>query len=104
MLRETMNLNHEDVASYLGISKEMVSCYESGAMNIPLKNLERISDLFQIGIDCLLEEINDVPNANVAFAFRTIVLFPETMQAIAEFNRIVRNYKTIRNLWNESGC
>lgn len=49
-IRECRILNHltqDDVARYLGIGKQAVYKYESGAVtNIPLENLEKMATLF----------------------------------------------------------
>jgi len=104
MFREKMKLRQEDIASYLGVSREMVSYYESGSRNIPLETINRLADLFQIELSDLLEENLDMNKANVAFAFRAGELGPEAMHAISDFRKIVKNYIKIKNLCNEHGC
>lgn len=102
--REKQKLRQEDIASYLGISREMVSYYESGARNIPLDTLNKLADFFQVELEDLLEENPDLRKANVALAFRAGDIGPEDRRTVADFHKIVKNYIKIKSLCEKHGC
>ncbi|MEN6464468.1 MAG: helix-turn-helix transcriptional regulator [Syntrophaceae bacterium] len=103
-LREKRKLRQEDIASFLGVSREMVSYYESGARNIPLDTVNRLADFFQVELEDLLEENPDLRKANIAFAFRAGELGPEDFQTVSDFHKIVKNYIKIKSLCEKHGC
>ncbi len=103
-LREKRKLRQEDIASYLGVTREMVSYYESGARSIPLDTINRLADFFQVEFEDLLEENSDLRRANIAFAFRAGELGPGDLQTISDFRKIVKNYIKIKSLCEKHGC
>lgn len=103
-MREKRQLRQEDISSYLGVAREMVSYYESGARNIPLDTVNKLADFFQVELEDLLEENPDMRKANVALAFRAGELGAEDVQTVADFHKIVKNYIKIKSLCEKHGC
>jgi transcriptional regulator with XRE-family HTH domain len=91
--RDKLGFSQEKIAEYLGISRENISYYENGEREIPVKYLEKISELFGIEPDLLFEEDISAQEAEMAFAFRNDeTLSVESLESIAKFKKIVRNY------------
>lgn len=100
--RERRGIRQEDLAQFLGVKREVVSYYETGARDIPVDNLNKIADLFGIDLAILLEEDVDLQKVDVAFAFRTNDFCAEDMKVISEFGKIVKNYIKINKLYNNA--
>jgi transcriptional regulator with XRE-family HTH domain len=90
--REKMQLTQEAVAQFLCIKRELLSYYETDSREIPLELLEKLSNLFGIGLDEFFEEDENQIKANVAFAFRADEIRPEDLNAIADFRKVIKNY------------
>lgn len=98
LFREKMQLTQEEMASFVGISREMLSYYETGTREIPISSLEKISTWFGIDVADLLEENSDNVTLKVAFAFRADKLQPQDFEAISRFRRIVENYRRMKKM------
>ncbi len=59
-LREDHDLNQTQVASYLGMSQTGYSKYETGENDIPTSVLIKLSELYNVSIDYLLN-VSDNP-------------------------------------------
>lgn len=60
-LRRKNGLNQSDLASAIGVSLRTVQLYEKKDANIPIKNLNKIADFFEMSIgELYLNEINEV--------------------------------------------
>lgn len=90
--REKLGFQQEDLADFLGIKRENISYYETGARNVPLAHLKKLSNLFGVTLQDLLSE--DLTNRmlNIAFAFRADEFKNEDLEIISEFRKIVKNY------------
>jgi len=97
-LREKFGYVQESVAVYLGISRELVSMYETGEREIPVEVLEKLSDLFCVDPDAFFADTPQEAIAQVAFAFRKDQLNPADIKEIAAFGKIVKNYLKIKKL------
>jgi len=102
--RERMGLRQEDLAHYLGITREAISYYENGRNNIPLDKLEKLADLFGVDLYDLFENDKNMSEVDVALAFRTDELSPDDFDTIAQFRRIVKNYIKLKELCEKHGC
>jgi transcriptional regulator with XRE-family HTH domain len=100
--RDKMELTQESVAKFLGIKREVLSYYENNTREIPLNQLEKLSNLFGIELDEFFEENENLVNTNVACAFRASEIKQDDLQSISEFKKIVKNYFKILNL--EKDC
>lgn len=98
--RERLGFNQAAVAEYLGISREQISYYETGARPAPTDHLQRLADLFGIDAYDLLEADSAQQQANTAFAFRSDELTPEDLASMASFQRIVNNYLKMKKRLN----
>jgi transcriptional regulator with XRE-family HTH domain len=97
-LREKFGYVQESVAEYLGISRELVSMYETGDREIPIEVLEKVSNLFCVEPDAFFAETPDEALAQVAFAFRKDEMDASDLEQIAAFGKIVKNYLKIKKL------
>lgn len=96
-IRRQQKLTQEDLAVYLGVSREQISNYERGTRSISVEDLERLSDLFGIDLSDLFEENFDLQNMNLAFAFRSCNS-KEDLQHIASFKKVVMTYIKMKSL------
>lgn len=87
-----MQLSQEVVAEFLKIKREVLSYYETDSRETPLEVLEKLSDLFGIGLDEFFEEDENQIKANIAFAFRADEILPEDLNSISAFRKVVKNY------------
>jgi transcriptional regulator with XRE-family HTH domain len=101
-LREKFDYVQENVAEYLGISRELVSMYETGEREIPIDVLEKLGNLFCVEPDAFFAETPEEAIAQVAFAFRKDQMDAGDLEQIAAFGKIVKNYLKIKKL-NGSG-
>jgi transcriptional regulator with XRE-family HTH domain len=97
-LIKKMELKRSDVAEFLEIDTSTLSRYESGQRNIPLKILEKLSDLFGISLSELLDENKEASEITISFAFRKNSFIPTDLERIAEFSRIIKNYFKIEKI------
>lgn len=97
-LIKKMELKRSDVAKFLEIDISTLSRYESGQRKIPLKILEKLSDLFGISLSELLDENIEASEITIAFAFRKNNFIPTDLERIAEFSRIIKNYFKIEKI------
>jgi len=97
-LREKFGYVQEKVAEFLGISRELVSMYETGEREIPIEVIEKLSDLFCVDPEAFLAENPEEAMAQVAFAFRKDEIEAGDLLEIAAFGKIVKNYLKIKKL------
>lgn len=95
--RKRLKYNQEDLAQYLNISREQISNYERGERDIPFEKLNKLSLLFGVELDELLEEDKIIRETNLSFAFRSSES-KSNMNEIASFKRIVLNYIKVEGL------
>lgn len=98
-LREKYGYTQEKLAGFLGIKREMISFYETDGREVPLEVLEKLSDLFGVGLDVFF--LNDVEEAlaEVVFAFRKDVESYD-LENLSAFGKIVKNYLKINKLYD----
>ncbi len=53
-LREDADMNQTQVAEILGTSQTMYSCYERGAVELPLRHLMTLCKYYQVSADYIL--------------------------------------------------
>lgn len=98
--RDLLELNQQQLADYLGVTRELISLIESGKRDISINNLNKLADLFGIELSNLLEEDNEVQDVNLALAYRANDSNVD-LDSIASFKRIVLNYIKLEGLRNE---
>ena len=52
-LREDADKTQQEIAEYLGTSQTMYARYERGANEMPIRNLIKLSDYYQVSLDYL---------------------------------------------------
>ena len=99
--REKLQLNQDQLANWLGVSRELISYYESGKREIDLKKLESLAELFGIELINLIEEDSELISADLAFAFRSDDISEEDLEQISQFRRIIKNYLKMKHMYNK---
>ncbi len=98
--RKIQGLSQQQIASYLGVTRELISFYESGNRTVSIGNLNRLADLFGVELADLLEEDSARQESSLACAFRSEESEAD-LENIASFKRIVMNYLKIEKLKDE---
>lgn len=98
LFRQHKDMTQDELASFTGISRELINYYENGSREIPITNLEKISNWFGIDVADLMEENQDNVSLKVAFAFRADDLNPADYDAISRFQRIISNFQKMKKL------
>lgn len=101
--RERLGFTQASVADFLGIAREQISYYETGARAVSTDHLQKLADLFGIDAYDLLEADSAQQQVNVNLAFRASDLTAQDLASIARFRRVVNNYLKMQNsLTNET--
>jgi transcriptional regulator with XRE-family HTH domain len=95
--RTQLELSQDQLADYLQVKREQVSFIETGKREISVDQLEKLSNLFGVDLEVLLEEDEENLKADIAFAFRSDDLQAEDLSQIADFQKLVKNYLKIQN-------
>lgn len=91
--RTHLGYSQDKIAEYLNISRENISYFENGEREVPVKHVEKLSDLFGIDPYILYDENMGVHESEMAFAFRNNEgLSSQSLENISHFKRIVKNY------------
>lgn len=96
--REFKNLSQQQTSDHIGVNRTELSYFETGERIPNLDVLNRLSTLFGIDLDILLEEDSSIVKAETAFAYRTDNLTNSDINAISDFHKIVKNYIKIQSL------
>lgn len=97
-LREKFGYSQDAVASFLGVKREMISYYETGAREIPLDIIERLADLFGVDLEIFFSDNIEEAITELAFAFRADDLNEKDLESIAAFRKVIKNYQRITKL------
>lgn len=99
-LREKFGYSQDAVAGLLCIKRELISYYETGAREVPLEILEKLSDLFGVDLELFFSDNVEETISELAFAeaFRADDLGKKDLEGIIAFRRIIKNYQRILNL------
>ena len=95
--RLLQGLTQQQLAEYLGVTRELVSFIEGGKRDISISKLNKLADLFGIELGDLLEEDREIQDVNLALAFRSEDTEVD-LENVASFRRIVLNYLKIERL------
>lgn len=96
--REQLGFTQDALATYLGVSRPVISYYETGERAIPTAQLTRLADLLGVEEYDLMYATDDQHQANIALAFRADQLQPEDLDSIAAFRRVVKNYLKMKEV------
>lgn len=58
-IREDNDLKQKDIASYLNVSQNTYSQYETGVISLTAEVLIKLSDYYNVSIDYLLDRTNN---------------------------------------------
>ena len=58
-LREEKNIKQKDLAALLNIQPSAYSKYETGRVNVPIDNLAKMADFYNVNIEYLMGRTND---------------------------------------------
>lgn len=94
--RVKLDLTQNQLADYLGTSREEVSYYENNHRSVPMDLISKYANLFGVDEYDLYEEDSAISNLNIAFAFRANEISPNDLKAIAGFRKIALNYLKIK--------
>jgi transcriptional regulator with XRE-family HTH domain len=97
--RSVQGLKQENLAEYLGVTREQISHFERGEREISVTNVTKLANLFGIKMHELLEENPNVNSINLAFAFRSNHSESD-LENIASFKSIVLNYLKMQLIAN----
>ncbi|GMQ30784.1 helix-turn-helix transcriptional regulator [Algoriphagus confluentis] len=99
--RTRLGLTQDQVASYLDVDRSLIAHYEKGSREISYPHLKKLSHLFNVEVEDLLEDDAALREANFAFAFRSEGLDVTDLKSIAEFQRVVKNYIEMSKIQHE---
>lgn len=99
-LRKRFGVRKITLAKYLDVKKKIINLYESGKLEMPVIQIENLSDLFGIDSEMFFCENKEDIKSNLNLS--NIDLPIDTLKNIASFNRIVKNYLLIRNKIKQS--
>lgn len=94
--RVRLNLTQDQLALYLGVTREEISYYENGRRNIPYELIPKIAKLFGVDEYDLYEDDAAINDLNIAFAFRANDVSGDDLKVIADFKKIALNYLKIK--------
>ncbi len=94
--RAKLNLTQNQIAEYLGITREEVSYYENNNRPVPVSLIPKYANLFGVEEYDLYEQSNAVNTLNLAFAFRANSFSADDLKVIADFKKIALNYLKIK--------
>jgi transcriptional regulator with XRE-family HTH domain len=100
-IRDQFGFTQEHVAGFLGLKdRSLLSLYESGDREIPLVYLSKLADLYGVEVEDFMVDNLELKSA-MAVAFRKDGLDEKDLKAIAEFQKVVKNYITMKKLDHE---
>lgn len=99
--RKRLGLTQDQIAAYLGVDRSLIAHYENGTREVTYVHLKKISNLFNIEVEDLLEENSVLREFNFAFAFRADGLDATDLKSISEFQRVVKNYLEMKKIDDE---
>jgi transcriptional regulator with XRE-family HTH domain len=102
--RKAAGLTQEKVAGYLGIKREVIAYYETGARPVTTAILLQLADLYGYKLSYFLEESRyKEERSHVVMAFRAADLCENDLRIIAEVKRIASNLDSLYGLLEDDG-
>lgn len=101
LLRKTMGMTQDKLASFLGISRSTYSSYENGRREPSMNVLGKIADLAGCDLATLYEKDEKVVKSQLVYLFRTDGLTNNDLDEIASFKKFVLSYQKMDRLLNE---
>jgi len=98
-VREINEMTQGALAEMLGISRELISHYETGKRRIPISTLQKLADVFGLSLVDLLEmDLSMLKTQSRLVRFRANAIEEHDRVKLTEFNRIVKNYLKMQRL------
>ena len=101
LLRSSMGMSQDKVASFLGISRSTYSNYEDGLREPPTDVLEKLAALVGCDLATLYEKDEKVVKGQLIYSFRTEGLTNNDLEEIASFKKLVLSSQKMDRLLNE---
>jgi len=95
-LRVKNLITQSQLAEYLGVDQSYISKLESGQRQLSMLSLEKLSHLFGLPVESLLE--GEFCLEQIPFAMRARHLEPEDLESIAVINRIALNLRDMQRM------
>lgn len=96
--RKKLGVSQRDIAEYCGVSRELISLYETGNREVSLLHLEKVSEFLNVDFETFLEEDPVEIKPDLALAFRADELSGEDRGSIVLFKKIVKNYLKMKKI------
>lgn len=96
--RKKVGVTQQEIADYCGISREIISFYETGEREVSLLHLEKISEFLNIDLEVFIQQGPANIQPDLALAFRADELSAKDRENIAVFKRIVKNYLKMKKI------
>lgn len=102
-VRDSLGFTQEQVAKYLGTSREAISYIETGARPVSTVMLQRLADLYGYRFSHFLDETaEEGTSPEVTLAFRARDLSDNDLEIIAQIKRIAMNLDSLYRLLGEA--
>jgi transcriptional regulator with XRE-family HTH domain len=95
-LREKNSITQNQIAEYLKVDQSHISKLENGQRQLSMLLVEKLSRLFGLPVESLLEERDSCEH--IPFAMRAQQLNPEDLELLAAINQIALNLKDMQKL------
>ena len=96
--RERTGLTQEQAAKAIGVVREQISYYETGAREIDLVRLTKLADLYGFSLHYFLAGQLKDGRCNLSVAFRAGEIADEDLPVIAWIQRFTRNISDLNYL------
>jgi transcriptional regulator with XRE-family HTH domain len=103
ILRISLGLKQEQVAQYIGVTREFISMIETDKREAGLNHLEKLADLFGVDLDDLVNDSSENVTTKASLAFRADEVSPEDLSQISKFQQVIKNYLKMKGILNSSG-
>lgn len=98
LFRDSADYKQQEVSDILGIDRGAYANYESGSREMPFKLLQKVCEIYGIGLSDLFEEDVARVEKDMIFAFRKNKLSVGDQKEVHYFKSIVRNYLKMSKL------
>lgn len=98
LFRDSAEYKQQEVSDILGIDRGAYANYESGSREMPFKLLQKVCEIYGIGLSDLFEEDVARVEKGMIFAFRKNKLSEGDQKEVNYFKSIVRNYLKMSKL------
>jgi len=101
--RDSLGFTQEQVAKYLGTSREAISYIENGKRPVSTVMLQKLADLYGYRFSHFVDEtVEEGESPEVTLAFRTRDLSDNDLEIIAQIKRIAMNLDSLYRLLGEA--